>query len=405
MPNNATAKLKLLYLYDYFLRYVKPEDESKGVYINDLLEELKKNRIEVERKSFYSDLDKLNEFIINVIGREFKGSQDKWIYQVEGKKGCYTRHAFKDELTEEELQLVVDAIMATPFTKSELVKKLMATHPSYNGVYKSFYPNDQQTDKALSGKLFVIRQGIEEQQSIKFSYGYADIKSSKAITHERHVSPAALRWDGNQYYLIAVDNERYYDELSKLCEDEGIDKKTSESQILDLKLKCARTFRLDRVVGRAVDYETDETYKYVSLAPKDNKNKDLIKKHLSGSVHAFTGKTMVHARIRVEVKPEDANDDKAKELVLKAYNNFFEKVSTEPAFRGVKGSFSEGFAEFNFQSSDVPTLYTAIFELLTYGLKVQIIPFELNGSRYMDDNVKDYEYVKEKFYSYAKVEL
>ena len=89
MANIELSKLKILLLYDYFKNQMNAFDQSGTVSISELISYLKeKTGYEFERKSIYSDINKINDFI-NKTGKVV--GSDYWIVS-EGKK--YRRNRY-----------------------------------------------------------------------------------------------------------------------------------------------------------------------------------------------------------------------------------------------------------------------------------------------------------------------
>ncbi len=141
------TKLKLLYLMKILLEQT---DEDHVLSTMELINELKRYGISAERKSIYDDIEALNEFGMDIINKRTQPSG----FYVAGR-----------EFELPELKLLVDAVQASKFiTKNktnELIKKL----------------------ENLTSKF-------EARQNGEFYI----------------VSPWALTWDDENYYMIAYDS-------------------------------------------------------------------------------------------------------------------------------------------------------------------------------------------------------
>lgn len=253
MGNSENAKLKTLILYDYFRKHVNAFDENKpGVKLSEITDYLiAVTGDKFERKSVYSDIKKLNEFMAAT--GEVKGNGD-WIYR-EGNYYC--RSELKNELTQEEAQLIYDAIRTTPFVSSNICEKIEKLYPAYFKNYKPLLPQNSAISNQLKFILSTLRKSISEQTVVKIKYAHKYQNGYKGA-YEDYISPVALDWEENCYYLIAINNKAY-----------GTNKKVQNS---------IRKYRLDRIVS----VEDANDYKYI---PCDNK---LLTSYLEHTVEAFS---------------------------------------------------------------------------------------------------------------------
>ena len=81
MANNNLQKQKILLIFEYFLKYVSPND-SLGVTMKDINAFLAAhtNSVGFERKSISSDISRVNEFVSEMFGVKHIGEDDSWIY-------------------------------------------------------------------------------------------------------------------------------------------------------------------------------------------------------------------------------------------------------------------------------------------------------------------------------------
>ena len=330
MANSEKSKLKILLLYDYFLRHVHAYDEESGVQMTDIQAYLQRvTGTEFERKSVYADIKRLNEFV-EAAGLVPAGHE--WI-TLNGRK--YTREELIYELTLDEARLIVDAIKTTPFTDSGLCEKIEERYPAYfKGGYKSLISHDNVPKSKTKFLLNTIRTCIDTKQVFCFKYGYNIAGGLRGVT-DKTVSPVALDWENGNYYLIAVDNDVY----SK-CND---------------KAASMRRYRIDRmknhVVGQGITY----------LGLERDRDK-ILSEYLKNSIDAFSSDKSRLITIRLE-----AEDEKT---LLRAYNAFAGDVNVKSI---VSDQTAKGLIEFTFEAGLVPTLFTQLFKLYTFdGIKVTI---------------------------------
>ncbi len=332
MANSEKSKLKILLIYDYFLRHVHAYDDDSAVQMGQIQDYLQKvTGSEFERKSVYADIKRLNEFV-EAAGLVAPGHE--WI-TLNGRK--YTREELNYELTLDEARLIVDAIRTTPFTDSGLCEKIERRYPAYfkNG-YKSLVSHDNVPKSKTKFLLTIIRTCIESRQVFCFKYGYDVAGGLRAVT-DKTVSPLELDWENGNYYLIAVDNDIY-----AKCND---------------VMKSIRRYRIDRMknqlVGQGMTYCGFESEK---------SRKEILDAYLKNSIDAYSSEKSMLITIMLE-----ADDEKT---LLRAYNAFASDVNVKNI---ILDQTSKGIIEFVFEAGLVPTLFTQLFKLYTFdGIKVTI---------------------------------
>ena len=340
MANSENSKVKLLALYDFFLRNVNSyAEEESAVSMNDIINHLKAiTGTEFDRKSIYSDIKRINDMMRDL--GYVKNGED-WIFLCSGRK--YSRRELNYELTLDEARLIVDAIRTTPFTKTNLCQKIEEMYPSY---FKTGYKSLVKHDKTISNRtvflLHNIRKCIEDKTVFIFKYGYkyaGDLKcKSLKVT-----SPLALDWEDGNYYLIAVDNM------------ECVKGTARENSI--------RRYRIDRIDPSSTKIDYKE--KYCGYA--DDKDK-ILDKYLKASVNAFadTNSRIITMTIRCE-------DEKT---LLRAYNAFDDGIRVKTI---IDDKLEKGYVKFAFEAGVVPTLFTLLFKLYTFeGVTLDIEDDEVN---------------------------
>ena len=201
MSKGKNQKLKLVYLIKILLDQT---DQEHGITMAELLQELDKYDVTGERKSIYDDIRTIQEFGIAVEKRK-KGSE---VYY----------HVVSRYFELAELKLLVDAVQASKFItiqkSDELIKKL--------GVLTSVHEKKNlqrqvavlQRAKASNEEIFQsvdkIHTAIMENKNIRFQYFDWNIKKKRELRHHGNiyvVSPYALLWEDENYYLIGYDNQ------------------------------------------------------------------------------------------------------------------------------------------------------------------------------------------------------
>ena len=195
MAKSPNQKLKLLILKDFLLR---KSDEKHPVTIPQIVEELARHDIKAERKSLYDDLEALRLYGLDII-------QSKGNYHV-GERSFQTP----------ELKLLVDSIQSSKFVTEKktmsLIKKLEELASVYDAQLLERQVFVRNRVKSMNESAYYnvdsIADAINQDRIIQFKY------FEYSVTKERHirkdggwykVSPFALMWDDENYYMVAWD--------------------------------------------------------------------------------------------------------------------------------------------------------------------------------------------------------
>lgn len=351
MANCELSKIKILFLYDFFMTKLNPYDFESSVSMNELLDILEKETgYRFERKSIYSDIDRLNEFM-RVTGKIKNGSDYDWIYK---EKKRYKVSELESQITVDEAKLLVDAVNTTAFTDSGIADKIMELYPSYfgdAGNTVSLVRRDHKYSARLTALLNNFRSCINDKCVISFNYGYK-LGSAPAFKEKREVSPLALDWSNNTYYLIAVDNA-IYDRI----EGSG---KPIETAI--------RRFRIDRIDSTSFNRHG----KFRGFA-NANDRKKAIDNIIRNSVNAFSSEEVMEVAIMLSFEADGKALPEAvpKKEVLRAYNILSDHLNIK---RIVSDSRLEsGELTVIAETADVPTFYSYLFQAGTVpGIKLTV---------------------------------
>ncbi len=201
MPKGANQKLKLYYLACIFNELT---DEEHSLTMQQIIEELAKREVTAERKSIYDDLNYLDE-----IGMEI-------IHEQIGKEHFYHIGSRRFELPE--LKLLVDAVQSSKFItakkSNELIEKLESFASKYEAGKLRRQVYVQNRIKTMNESIYYnvdsINTAIQENHRIKFQYYNWNVKKEEELRHDGafyDISPWALAWDDENYYLIGYDSE------------------------------------------------------------------------------------------------------------------------------------------------------------------------------------------------------
>lgn len=204
-------KMKTLFLMQILLQRT---DEKHMMSANELAAALQEYGLKAERKSIYADIEALQAYGLDIV-------------QQKGSNPGYYVASRNFELPE--LKLLVDAVQSSKFitTKksAELIKKLenMASRFEAQQLQRDvFIYNRPKTDnETIYYTVDQIHNALHS--NAKISYQYAEWTTKKELRLKKNgalylVSPWALTWDDENYYLIA------YDEVADCIKHYRVDK-------------------------------------------------------------------------------------------------------------------------------------------------------------------------------------
>lgn len=201
MSRGTNQKFKFTYLME--IMQAKTDDEH-SLTMPQIMDELEKYDVTAERKSIYADFaDMTEKFGVEVIKEQI------------GRETYYHVGSRKFELAE--VKLLIDAIQSSKFitqTKSrELITKIKSFVSEHQAkqLQRQVYINDRV--KAMNESVYYnvdyIHTAINENKKIKFKYYRWDVNKKLVPRHDGDwfiVSPWALTWDDENYYMVAYDN-------------------------------------------------------------------------------------------------------------------------------------------------------------------------------------------------------
>ncbi len=199
MPRTVNQKLKILYLMKILLECT---DEDHPLTMHQLIDELEARGVGAERKSVYDDLDALRLY-----GLDIQVSHGRIV-------GYYVA----DRIFElPELKLLVDAVQSSKFItykkSTELIQKIESFASSSQARQlqrQVFVANRIKTmNESIYYTVDAIHAAINADKKIVFQYYEWDENKQKRLRHDGSsylVSPWALTWDDDNYYMIAYDS-------------------------------------------------------------------------------------------------------------------------------------------------------------------------------------------------------
>lgn len=212
----SLVKLRILYIMKILL---EKTDEKHAMSAADIDRSLGEYGLSADRRTVYSDIETLREFNLDVV-------------QVRGTNGGY--YIGRREFELPELKLLVDAVQASKFISrkksEELIKKLesLASEAGARQLRRNvfIYNRPKTGNETIYYNVDQIHTAIMENKQIRYRYAEWTVKKElkpKKGGAAYTVSPWALTWDDENYYLIAYDKEadsiRHYrvDKMQQTC--------------------------------------------------------------------------------------------------------------------------------------------------------------------------------------------
>ena len=193
---------------------LEKSDENHPISMTDLIAMLSNNGINAERKSIYHDIETLKEFGIDIENRR------------EQPAGYYVSNRYF-ELPE--LKLLVDAVQCTRFItkkKSEdLIRKLESFASKAEAMQLQRQVFVMNRIKTLNENIYYnvdkVHMAISQNAKIRFQYYEWTVAKSMNLRRNGmfyEISPWALTWDNENYYMIG------YDGISRAIKHYRVDK-------------------------------------------------------------------------------------------------------------------------------------------------------------------------------------
>ena len=201
MAKSANQKLKLLYLCRYLLRQ---SDEDHPVTVAQMIAYLAGQDIAAERKSIYDDMESLRLFGLDVQSVRVGSATGYFI----GER----------QFQLPELKLLVDSVQSSRFITGRKSLDLIGKLESLASVHQARELNHQvfvrgrikTMNESIYYNVDELHAAIDRDRAITFRYYDWGLDKKRVWRREggRYaVSPWALMWDSENYYLIAYDGQ------------------------------------------------------------------------------------------------------------------------------------------------------------------------------------------------------
>ena len=200
MAKGVNQKLKIIYLMKILL---EKTDEEHSITMQEIKESLEAYGIGAERKSLYSDIESLRQYGMDIIGRQM----DRTYYYSVGNR----------QIELAELKLLVDSVQAAKFItakkSNELIKKIesMASKYEASKLHRQVYVAERvkTMNESIYYNVDMIHAAIGANSKITFQYFQWNVDKKMELRRGGslyEVSPWALSWSDENYYLIAFDS-------------------------------------------------------------------------------------------------------------------------------------------------------------------------------------------------------
>lgn len=201
MGTGRNQRLRILYLLRTLL---KRTDDIHGLTMKELRDELENYGITADRKTIYTDLEALQCYGFDIIG--------------EREDNTYYYHIGAREFELAELKLLVDSIQSAKFITEKksrlLIRKLESLTSEYEGqqLQRQVYVAGRvkSGNESIYYNVDRIHESINTNSKIRFHYFQWNVKKQQELRHNGKwycISPWALIWDDENYYLVGYDTE------------------------------------------------------------------------------------------------------------------------------------------------------------------------------------------------------
>lgn len=201
MARGTNQKLKLLYLAKIFF---EESDENNKLTLSEIIKKLANYDISADRKTLYLDFEELINFGYDIC-KERVGRN--WYYFLAGR-----------DFEIPELKLLVDSVQSAKFITDKkskvLIKKLesLVSHSQAKQLNRQVISTGRikSFNEDIYYNIDAIHEAIIFDRQIQFKYFRWNLDKEMKLRNKGnsyHISPWALVWDDEKYYLIGFDAE------------------------------------------------------------------------------------------------------------------------------------------------------------------------------------------------------
>lgn len=221
----------------YYVFKIIQDQKGKAISGKDIQIELKKLNINIDIKTVYACIQKINQFFYEWI-------QDDMIASMK-KTGFYIKKEF---FLDGELQFLLDSIVFHAdlnIEDKQTLKNKLLLLSSYHQRERliQYQPLDKKQNFSLITNISTIMKAIDKRCTLSFEYINYEIYQHSLIevpsTHGNHhkqyiISPYQIVLNNNHYYLIGY-NEKHMNELSTYRIDRMRMIQTSKENFIEIR--------------------------------------------------------------------------------------------------------------------------------------------------------------------------
>ena len=201
MARQANQKLKMLYLLEILRRET---DEEHPLSLKQIIDLLAQKGVSAERKSLYDDIEQLR-----LLGEDIIAVRDTSVRYYVGER----------TLDMTQLRLLVDAVQSSKFITRKKSEELIRRLESLTSRHLA---GQLQREVTVSGRIKhmnesiyynvdSLQSAITAERQITFQYFDWGMDKKQHLRHDGalyHVSPWAMVWDDENYYLVGYDSAK-----------------------------------------------------------------------------------------------------------------------------------------------------------------------------------------------------
>ena len=195
----SKSKMKMLHLIRIFSQET---DDEHALTLQEIITRLAAENITADRKTLYNDFENLRQFGFDIIAQQ----RDRTTYY----------HLGERDFELPELKLLVDSVQAAKFITTRKSQELIRKLERYTSIYQAAQLHRQVyiagRVKAMNESIYYnidrLHSAINAGSQIRFQYGQWNLNKEMELRRGGdwyQVSPWALTWDDEKYYLVAYD--------------------------------------------------------------------------------------------------------------------------------------------------------------------------------------------------------
>lgn len=328
----SNQKLKIMYLMKILM---EETDENHAITLQEIVDKLKSYGVTAERKSLYSDIENLRIFGLDINGYQMDRT---FYYQLVDR-----------DFQLPELKLLVDAVQASRFItekeSNDLIKRLETYASKYQAaqMHRQVYVNGRVKSRNEKNYYSVddVYTAIDNDKKIEFQYFHFDVNKKEVLAHDGKiykVSPWAMCWDDEKYYMVAFDEEagkiKHY-RVDKMIRTKVLDEKRAGKDEFKKENMAQYTHRLFGMFdGEVKNVEllcdnsmTDVIFDRFGLDTRIQRVDDshFIAKISVAVSSLFFGWIMALGKVKI-IGPDDVMEQMKKQL-LEQYDMYFGEES------------------------------------------------------------------------------